>query len=68
MPGYLRVDAVHQGDREKQKGMYHINIVDEVTQWEYIGAVENQRGSFSSLTGKGSSINTHLQFLNFTAE
>ena len=40
IPGYLRVDTVHQGDREKQKGMYHINIVDEVTQWEYIGAVE----------------------------
>ena len=43
IPGYLRVDTVHQGDREKQKGMYHINIVDEVTQWEYIGAVEKIR-------------------------
>lgn len=39
IPGYLRVDTVHQGDMEKQKGMYHINIVDEVTQWEYVGAV-----------------------------
>jgi transposase InsO family protein/predicted DNA-binding transcriptional regulator AlpA len=40
IPGYLRVDTVHQGDQEKQKGVYHINIIDEVTQWEYVGAVE----------------------------
>ncbi len=39
-PGYLRVDTVHQGDRDKAKGVYHINIVDEVLQWEIIGAVE----------------------------
>jgi len=40
MPGFLRVDTVHQGDMEKEKGVYHINIVDEVTQWEIIGCVE----------------------------
>lgn len=39
-PGFLRVDTVHQGDMEKEKGVYHINIVDEVTQWEIIGCVE----------------------------
>lgn len=39
-PGYLRVDTVHQGDQDKQKGVYHINIIDEVIQWEYVGAVE----------------------------
>jgi len=39
-PGYLRVDSVHQGDLEKEKGVYHINIVDEVTQWEIVGCVE----------------------------
>jgi transposase InsO family protein len=39
-PGYLRVDSVHQGDRDKEKGVYHINMVDEVTQWEIIGCVE----------------------------
>jgi len=38
--GYLRVDSVHQGDRDKKKGVYHINIVDEVTQWEIVGCVE----------------------------
>jgi len=39
-PGFLRVDTVHQGDKDKEKGVYHINIVDEVTQWEIVGAVE----------------------------
>lgn len=39
-PGYLRVDTVHQGDREKQKGVYHINSVDTVTQWEIVGCTE----------------------------
>lgn len=37
-PGYLRVDTVHQGDLEGTKGVYHINAVDEVTQWEVLGA------------------------------
>ena len=39
-PGYLRVDSVHQGDLDKEKGVYHINLVDEETQWEIIGCVE----------------------------
>lgn len=40
IPGYLRVDSVHQGDLDKEKGVYHINMVDEVTQMEYVGCVE----------------------------
>jgi len=39
-PGYLRVDTVHQGDRDGEKGVYHINTIDEVTQFEFIGACE----------------------------
>lgn len=38
-PGYLRVDTVHQGDRDSVKGVYHINAVDEVTQWEIVACV-----------------------------
>lgn len=39
-PGYLRVDTVHQGDDlDGTKGLYHINAVDEVTQWEVLAAV-----------------------------
>jgi len=29
---------VHQGDLDGVKGIYHINAVDEVTQWEVVGA------------------------------
>ncbi len=36
-PGFLRVDTVHQGDLDETKGVYHINAVDAVTQWEVIG-------------------------------
>jgi len=45
-PGFLRVDTVHQGDKEKDKkgiytkGVYHINMVDEIVQFEFIAAVE----------------------------
>jgi hypothetical protein len=38
-PGYLRADTVHQPEREGQKSVYHINVVDEVTQWEVLGCV-----------------------------
>src|SRR6516225_6225366 len=38
-PGYLRVDTVHQGDWEGAKGVYHINAVDAVTQWQVVGCV-----------------------------
>jgi transposase InsO family protein len=39
-PGYLRVDTVHQGQHDGQPGVYHINAVDTVTQWQVIGCVE----------------------------
>lgn len=52
-PGYIRIDTVHQGDLASEsgnngrgsnqkytKGVYHINSVDEVTQWEIIASVE----------------------------
>lgn len=39
-PGYIRVDSVHQGDSAKEKGVYYINSVDEVTQWQIVLATE----------------------------
>jgi len=44
-PGFLRVDSVHQGDFDGKKGVYHINPVDEVTQWEVPVAVETLQES-----------------------
>jgi transposase InsO family protein len=37
-PGFLRIDTVHQGDSPQAKGVYHINAVDEVTQWQVAAA------------------------------
>ena len=58
-PGYIRIDTVHQGDlasefdgnggsgtQEYTKGVYHINSVDEITQWEIIASVEQISESF----------------------
>ena len=39
-PGYLRVDTVHQGQKDGKAGVFHINAVDTVTQWQNIGCVE----------------------------
>lgn len=39
-PGFLRVDTVHQGQQDGQPGVYYINAVDTVTQWQNVGGVE----------------------------
>ncbi|MES9905680.1 MAG: hypothetical protein ABW168_23775 [Sedimenticola sp.] len=38
--GYIRIDTVHQGDWDGVKGVYHVNAVDEVTQFEGVASVE----------------------------
>jgi len=38
-PGFLRVDSVHSGDWDGAKGLYFINAVDEVTQYQFMAAV-----------------------------
>ena len=39
-PGYIRIDSVHQGDLDGVKGLYHINAVDCVTQWQVVATVQ----------------------------
>jgi transposase InsO family protein len=39
-PGFIRIDSVHQGDKDGFKGLYHINAVDCVTQWEVVATVQ----------------------------
>jgi len=39
-PGYLRVDTVHQGLHDGKAGVYHLNAVDTVTQWQVVGGTE----------------------------
>ena len=45
-PGYLRVDSVHQGDQDGRKGVYHINAVDCVTQYEGVATCEKISEAF----------------------
>jgi len=45
-PGFLRVDTVHQGDWEGAKGVYHINAVDTVTQWQVVGCASKISESY----------------------
>jgi len=45
-PGFIRIDTVHQGDLDGVKGLYHINAVDEVTQFEVVFTVERISGQF----------------------
>jgi transposase InsO family protein len=45
-PGYLRVDTVHQGDQDGVKGLYHINAVDCVTQYEAVATCEHISEAF----------------------
>ena len=45
-PGYLRLDSVHQGDQDGLKGLYHINAVDCVTQYEALATCERISEAF----------------------
>ena len=39
-PGFIRIDSVHQGDLDGVKGVYHVNAVDCVTQFEMVATCE----------------------------
>lgn len=45
-PGYIRIDSVHQGDQDKRKGIYHVNAVDEITQFQVIFTLERITEAF----------------------
>lgn len=44
--GFIRIDTVHQGDQDGIKGVYHINAVDCVTQWEVVASCERISEAF----------------------
>jgi transposase InsO family protein len=45
-PGFLRLDSVHQGDQDGLKGLYHINAVDCVTQYQAVASCEQISEAF----------------------
>ena len=44
--GFIRIDSVHQGDQDGVKGVYHINAVDCVTQFEIVATCERISEAF----------------------
>jgi transposase InsO family protein len=45
-PGFIRIDSVHQGDQDGVKGVYHINAVDCVTQWQLVACTQGLSEAF----------------------
>ena len=44
--GFIRIDSVHQGDQDGVKGVYHVNAVDCVTQFETVATCERISEAF----------------------
>lgn len=67
-PGYLRVDSVHQGDLDKEKGVYHIHLVDEVTQEDVTVAVEKISEYFLEKALRKAFGQFHFKLINFHSD
>jgi hypothetical protein len=67
-PGYIRVDSVHQGDFDKVKGVYHINLVDEVTQEEVVVTVEGISEYFLLPALENALSQFHVKIINFHSD
>ena len=67
-PGHVRVDTVHQGDRDGVKGLYLINLVDEITQYEFVGAVAGISERFLIPLLEGLLLSFPFRILGFHAD
>lgn len=67
-PGFIRVDSVHQGDRDKEKGVYHINLVDEILQWEIVVCVEGISEQFLESALEAALTAFPFRILNFHSD
>ena len=73
LPWYLRVDTVHQWDFKStnwkyNKWIYHINIVDEVTQIEYIFSVPAISEKYMKLVLEYLYTNCFFKIINFHSD
>lgn len=67
-PGFVRVDSVHQGDKDGEKGVYHVNLVDEMTQWEVVVCVEGLSERFMLPALTAALLQFPFQIINFHAD
>ncbi len=44
--GFIRIDSVHQGDYDGIKGVYYIDAVDCITQWQVVACCERISEAF----------------------
>ena len=76
-PGYLRIDSVHQGDQDRQKGVSHINAVDSVTQYQVMVTLRKDQRSLPGsgsgrdagglpVRGSGHSLRQRSEYINYT--
>jgi len=67
-PGFLRVDTVHGGDKDGKKGVYYLNIVDEVTQYENVYCVEAITERFLEPIWNDLSVSFPFDIINFHSD
>lgn len=67
-PGFFRVDTVHQGDQANLKGVYFINVVDEVTQFEFVFCVPSICERYMKVVLEDLYITCPFQIVNFHSD
>lgn len=67
-PGWIRVDTVHQGDMDKEKGVYHVNMVDSAIQWEIVACAEKISERFLAPVLEGALQTFPFQILGFHSD
>lgn len=67
-PGFFRVDTVHQGDQGNAKGVYFINVVDEVTQFEFVFCVPSICEQYIKVVLEDLYITCPFQIVNFHSD
>ena len=67
-PGYLRLDTVHQGDGPEGKGVYHINAVDQVTQWQIAASTPRISESYLEPVLKAMMLQFPFRILGFHSD
>ncbi len=67
-PGFIRIDSVHQGDQDGVKGVYHINAVDCLTQWEQVATCEKISEAYLLPVIKGLLAGFPFRILGFHAD
>ncbi len=60
------MDCVHVGDRDGTKGLYLVNLADEITHYEFVGAVAGISERFLVPLLEGLLLSFPLRILGFT--